>query len=256
MGKATKPHGAGAGAGGPRAASTHRNHNEEDVGLLSGGGPDLLDDGYDGEDSTITRDRTGAGPGTGTAAGERQGSNSPPSDPGPGPGPGHIKLPRRQSALSDPRTPRTPRTPNRVRFDLRPTTFGDNSPKAAAAAAAAGAPEDHHHHARDSFDSYFDIDDSDQQPLTSSDYHRQGRVPLLTGIEAPSVTVANNGPWGSDEDVASWAETERSRPKSGLRMAFMNMANSIIGAGIIGQPYAFKQAGLLSGVNGRGGLDD
>ena len=28
----------------------------------------------------------------------------------------------------------------------------------------------------------------------------------------------------------------------------MNMANSIIGAGIIGQPYAFKQAGLLSGV--------
>jgi sodium-coupled neutral amino acid transporter 11 len=28
----------------------------------------------------------------------------------------------------------------------------------------------------------------------------------------------------------------------------MNMANSIIGAGIIGQPYAFKQAGLLAGI--------
>ena len=28
----------------------------------------------------------------------------------------------------------------------------------------------------------------------------------------------------------------------------MNMANSIIGAGIIGQPYAFKQAGLVSGI--------
>ncbi len=28
----------------------------------------------------------------------------------------------------------------------------------------------------------------------------------------------------------------------------MNMANSIIGAGIIGQPYAFKQAGLISGI--------
>jgi sodium-coupled neutral amino acid transporter 11 len=28
----------------------------------------------------------------------------------------------------------------------------------------------------------------------------------------------------------------------------MNMANSIIGAGIIGQPYAFRQAGLLSGI--------
>jgi sodium-coupled neutral amino acid transporter 11 len=31
-------------------------------------------------------------------------------------------------------------------------------------------------------------------------------------------------------------------------MAFMNMANSIIGAGIIGQPYAFRQAGLLAGI--------
>lgn len=28
----------------------------------------------------------------------------------------------------------------------------------------------------------------------------------------------------------------------------MNMANSIIGAGIIGQPYAFRQAGLTMGV--------
>ncbi|KAK1777009.1 transmembrane amino acid transporter protein-domain-containing protein [Copromyces sp. CBS 386.78] len=248
--------GAGAGGRGARAASTnnHRNpHNEEDVGLLSGGGdgPDLLgDDGYDGgEDST-----TITGSGTGTAGEGREGSNSPPdSDSGPGgPEPGHTKLLRRQSALSAPRTPRTPRTPNRVRFDLRPTTFGDDSSTAAAngtTAGANGAPEDHHHHARDSFDSYFDIDDSDQ-PLVD-DHHRQGRVPLLTGIEAPSVTVANAGPWsgtGSEDDINSWAETERSRPKSGLRMAFMNMANSIIGAGIIGQPYAFKQAGLLSGL--------
>lgn len=36
--------------------------------------------------------------------------------------------------------------------------------------------------------------------------------------------------------------------KSNLKMAFMNMANSIIGAGIIGQPYAVKQAGLLAGI--------
>lgn len=33
-----------------------------------------------------------------------------------------------------------------------------------------------------------------------------------------------------------------------MRSAFMNMANSIIGAGIIGQPYAFRQAGLLTGI--------
>lgn len=36
--------------------------------------------------------------------------------------------------------------------------------------------------------------------------------------------------------------------KSNLRMAFMNMANSIIGAGIIGQAYAVRQAGLMGGI--------
>lgn len=36
--------------------------------------------------------------------------------------------------------------------------------------------------------------------------------------------------------------------KSGLWMAFMNMANSILGAGIIGQAYAVKQAGLVGGI--------
>ncbi|ODQ67147.1 vacuolar amino acid transporter 2 [Nadsonia fulvescens var. elongata DSM 6958] len=36
--------------------------------------------------------------------------------------------------------------------------------------------------------------------------------------------------------------------KSSLKMAFMNMANSIIGAGIIGQAYAVKKSGLLGGI--------
>lgn len=122
--------------------------------------------------------------------------------------------------LADP--PRTPRTPNRVRFDLPP---------------AIESPEH----------------DGPPPPYVDSpslsgrrDGHQQQFYPLLTGIEAPSVTLANN-PWGS-EDVQDWAERERVRPKSGMRSAFMNMANSIIGAGIIGQPYAFKQAGLLTGI--------
>lgn len=68
---------------------------------------------------------------------------------------------------------------------------------------------------------------------------RSLRAPLLTGIEAPSVAVAND---------LEHLEAEHARPKSGLSSAFMNMANSIIGAGIIGQPYAFKQAGLLTGI--------
>ncbi|KAI1149167.1 transmembrane amino acid transporter family protein [Nemania diffusa] len=127
---------------------------------------------------------------------------------------------------------RTPRTPNRVRFDLRPT----NIP-------AAAAPNGTHHNAgdamppRDSFD-FLDPESSERPDRTA-------RRPLLTDIEAPSVTVANGL---SDDDVHSWAERERARPKSGLQSAFMNMANSIIGAGIIGQPYAFKDAGLVAGV--------
>lgn len=36
--------------------------------------------------------------------------------------------------------------------------------------------------------------------------------------------------------------------KSNMKMAFMNMANSIIGAGIIGQPYAVHMSGLVAGI--------
>ncbi|RWA11578.1 hypothetical protein EKO27_g3528 [Xylaria grammica] len=128
---------------------------------------------------------------------------------------------------------RTPRTPNRVRFDLRPT----NIPPTANGT---------RHDSLDSEDlplDSFDYFDHDPEGLDGRD--RTARRPLLTDIEAPSVTVANSL---SDDDVHTWAERERLRPKSGLRSAFMNMANSIIGAGIIGQPYAFKDAGLAAGV--------
>lgn len=127
------------------------------------------------------------------------------------------------AAAADYHPHRTPRTPNRVRFDLTPTIVApprDDVPT--------NMDEEHHHYARESFD--MDIDEED--PLAGRS--GGGRTPLLTGMEAPSVTLA--------------AEEERSRPKSGLRMAFMNMANSIIGAGIIGQPYAFRQAGLVAGT--------
>jgi solute carrier family 38 (sodium-coupled neutral amino acid transporter), member 11 len=129
---------------------------------------------------------------------------------------------------AEPRTPRTPRTPNRVRFDLTPSVVEPPSTERDGAS--------RHGNWRTSS---FDIEDPESP-------RSQHRLPLLTDIEAPSVTLANS-PWG-DEDVHSWAEEERRRPKSGLRSAFMNMANSIIGAGIIGQPYAFRQAGLLAGV--------
>jgi sodium-coupled neutral amino acid transporter 11 len=136
--------------------------------------------------------------------------------------------------------PRAPRTPNRVRFDLRPTIVSD--PRR-----SNGSADDSHDnpypHPRESFD----LDSADPLSHTPSSHSHHGqRVPLLTGIEAPSVTVATtNIP---DDGAESYLTTELSRPKSSLPSAFMNMANSIIGAGIIGQPYAFRQAGLLSGT--------
>lgn len=127
--------------------------------------------------------------------------------------------------------PKTPRTPGRVRFDLRPEVVGG---------APANGSADHAY--RDS------LDIEDGTARNSSSHHR---TPLLTDMEAPSVTVANS--WGGpddDDDVdhTDRLEAEMRRPKSGLKSAFMNMANSIIGAGIIGQPYAIRQAGLLAGV--------
>ncbi|KAI2631915.1 transmembrane amino acid transporter protein-domain-containing protein [Hypoxylon sp. NC1633] len=123
------------------------------------------------------------------------------------------------------RSPRTPRTPNRVRFDLRPT----NIPPPANGRDRSASPSD-----------YFDV----AEPDSPNGEHSTSRYPLLTDIEAPSVTLANS----LDDDANEWADQERRRPKSGMRSAFMNMANSIIGAGIIGQPYAFKNAGLLTGI--------
>ncbi|SMQ55794.1 unnamed protein product [Zymoseptoria tritici ST99CH_1A5] len=125
--------------------------------------------------------------------------------------------PRRQSSFAQNRNG-APRTPLRVRFNV------DESERR----------REHNGDARQSGD-WMDEEDYMSQH-SNSEYQR---APLLTGIEAPSVTVAND----LDE-----FESELARPKSGMRSAFMNMANSIIGAGIIGQPYAFRQAGLLTGI--------
>lgn len=104
-----------------------------------------------------------------------------------------------------------PRSANRVRFDLTPQ-IEDGPPRFSSDSAQR-----------------FDIEEADY----ATEHHR---TPLLMDMEAPSVALAND------------LEEEMRRPKSGMKSAFMNMANSIIGAGIIGQPYAMRQAGLLSGT--------
>ncbi|KAI0018281.1 transmembrane amino acid transporter family protein [Xylariomycetidae sp. FL0641] len=136
---------------------------------------------------------------------------------------------------------RTTKPAQRVRFDPQPVSI----PAAANGGYRPRSDSDSPQH-------YFDVDDNDDYDDRDGarDDGGGGRYPLLTDMEAPAVTVANQldaGLYGG-EDVHEFAERERRRPKSGLSAAFMNMANSIIGAGIIGQPYAFRDAGLLAGV--------
>lgn len=110
-----------------------------------------------------------------------------------------VSQPRRQSSLAQPRPDGTPRTPNRVQFDDAPTVR-TLSPR----------------HSLQSNASQGWIDDEDYMSG-----RRGARVPLLTGIEAPSVTLASDD--FNPEDLL-----ESARPKSGMRSAFMNMANSIM----------------------------
>ncbi|KAL2399852.1 Vacuolar amino acid transporter 2 [Exophiala dermatitidis] len=118
----------------------------------------------------------------------------------------------RQSSLYHPRPDGTPRTPNRVRFDL----------------------DDHasaNEHER-------------EESLDEEDFlHSPGQqAPLLTDITPPADSPFRSEAFQPEEYLPD------ARPKSGMPSAFMNMANSIIGAGIIGQPYAFRQAGLTMGI--------
>lgn len=117
---------------------------------------------------------------------------------------------RRQSPLSSHAPPaRTPRTTNRVRFELVENQHGME---------AGGDEED---------------DDAAEEPPDDRGYflrhHTAGagqRAPLLTDIEAPSVTVANAT--SLRLNMEELLEELVNRPKSGMMSAFMNMANSIM----------------------------
>ncbi|KAH8697227.1 putative amino acid transporter [Talaromyces proteolyticus] len=140
----------------------------------------------------------------------------------------------RQSSISQPAPDgqrRTPRTPNRVRFDIADDVNEEARPA-----------NGHAHPSPGDEDSWLEEEDymlDDPRRRRSSTGQT---VPLLTDIEAPSVTLATS------EDFFPEEHLESARPRNGMRMAFMNMANSIIGAGIIGQPYALRQAGMVMGI--------
>ena len=126
----------------------------------------------------------------------RQSSASP--APGAHPG-GRFGLPKRQSSFAQPRPDGTPRTPNRVRFEEpRRSMNGD-----------AGGGE------------WVELDGEDYLEEGHNGRERVQRLPLLTGIEAPSVRVA-------EEAFDPEDHLENAKPRSGMRSSFMNMANSIM----------------------------
>jgi sodium-coupled neutral amino acid transporter 11 len=151
--------------------------------------------------------------------------SSPPPLPNPQPFPrGGLK---RIPAISQPSSdgPGTPRTPNRVRFDLASEDDGSEIAHANGNVVSNAA--------------WLDEDDylnGDRRASTGQ------RAPLLTDITPPSSSPFLSESFQPEDHLPN------ARPTSGMRSAFMNMANSIIGAGIIGQPYAFKQAGMTMGI--------
>lgn len=107
------------------------------------------------------------------------------------------------------KTPSTPRTPNRVRFEVEePSGSGPNG---------------HVRHEEDG--TWMDEDDymTHNAVLSGRRDSTAHRAPLLTDIVAPSVTVASADVGFNADDLL-----ENARPKSGMRSAFMNMANSIM----------------------------
>ncbi len=122
---------------------------------------------------------------------------------------------RRQSSFSrlstnDP--PRTPRTANHVRFDLEERIICEEAQN--------GHPRASSDEAKDFME---EEDYMSHQASAGSRSSIGQRAPLLTDVEAPSVTVASADMGFNAEDLL-----ESARPKSGMRSAFMNMANSIM----------------------------
>ena len=66
-------------------------------------------------------------------------------------------------------------------------------------------------------------DDSEMNGFVTGDGQR---LPLLTGVEAPSVSLALGEEWDGIDAPERLLET--ARPKSSVVSAFMNMANSIM----------------------------
>lgn len=121
------------------------------------------------------------------------------------------------------RTPHTPRTPMKVRFDI-PSRDSDSL---AEAGYMNGGDTNEGRGG--------DIRHVEQMEEEEDDHHDE------EGHDAPLLPSAST-------PIDAAVENPEDRPTSSLQAAISNMSNSILGAGIIGQPYALKEAGLAAGV--------
>jgi sodium-coupled neutral amino acid transporter 11 len=112
----------------------------------------------------------------------------------------------------------------KVRFDLPGGDDGD----AAGADGYTSVRDVGHEPPRDYSRDSFDDGDARQEEESHS-------APLLPSASTPI-------------DSSLSLDNPLDRPTSSLHAAISNMSNSILGAGIIGQPYALKEAGLATGL--------
>lgn len=152
------------------------------------------------------------------------------------------------------RQPKTPRTPNmKVRFDLpeRASKSLDGSQHQ-----NGDANGNTNGNANGSADrsvgsgSMWDADDhltnEDMERTEVRNYTRESIDDNMDGEDhysAPLLPSATGAITSSLE-----LDNPLDRKTSSLQAAISNMSNSILGAGIIGQPYALKSAGLITGV--------
>jgi len=118
--------------------------------------------------------------------------------------------PLRQSSIAQPRPDGTPRTPNRVRFDVEDSPIDERNQQPANGSLHGSWVDDE------------DFLVEDNRLLRGRSPSDAQRMPLLTEIEAPSITLATETDFDAQDHLPS------ARPRSNLPNAFMNMANSIM----------------------------
>ncbi|KAG0251273.1 hypothetical protein BG011_007731 [Mortierella polycephala] len=110
----------------------------------------------------------------------------------------------------------------------------------------AAQPKNRGEYGRISHDSFHSGQDDDDDDDGNLDFGQEEEgVGMMTGTRSNRSGIGNGNGNGSDHH-----HVDAKLPGEGgsLFSSFLNMANSIIGAGIIGLPFAFQEAGLGMGI--------